>query len=94
MYANGRAMEARVVQPGFVMTGDDGSLLTVAGVKSGTGRGLYNPQTLHGDIVVDGVVVSTYTESVEMGMAHALLAPIRAGFSTAKVVSQLFHVRS
>lgn len=39
--------------------------------------GLYNPQTLHGDIVVNGVVASTYTTSVEPKTAHALLLPLR-----------------
>lgn len=43
-------------------------------------RGLYNPQTEHGDVVVDGVVVSCYTRFVEMRAAHALLAPLRAMF--------------
>lgn len=41
-------------------------------------RGLYNPQTVHGDIVVDGVVATCYTKFVERGMAHGLLAPLRA----------------
>jgi hypothetical protein len=42
------------------------------------GVGLYNPQTLHGDIVVDGVRASTYTEAVDPVFAHAVLAPVRA----------------
>lgn len=39
--------------------------------------GLYNPQTLSGDIVVDGVRVSTYTEVIELRAAHALLSILR-----------------
>lgn len=42
--------------------------------------GLYNPQTLHGDIVVDGVIVSTFTQLVSVQTATGLLTPIRALF--------------
>lgn len=41
-------------------------------------RGLFNPQTFHGDIVVDDVRISTYTEAVPPTAAHSLLAPLRA----------------
>jgi hypothetical protein len=40
-------------------------------------EGLYNPHTMHGDIVVDGVHTSTYTDSVAPALAHALLWPVR-----------------
>lgn len=39
--------------------------------------GLFNPQTVRGDIVVNGVVASTYTTAVEPAFAHAALAPLR-----------------
>ena len=44
-------------------------------------RGLYNPHTLHGDVVVDGVLTSTYTGVVHPALAHALLAPLRQLYS-------------
>jgi hypothetical protein len=50
---------------------------SAARVKS---RGLFNPQTLIGTIVVDGIVASTYTTAVEPQLAHALLAPFRLAF--------------
>jgi Hint module len=40
--------------------------------------GLYNPQTVYGDIYVNGVRASTYTTAVEPTVAHAVLAPFRA----------------
>lgn len=40
-------------------------------------QGLYNPQTVHGDIVVDDIIASTYTKSVQVNTAHALLSPLR-----------------
>lgn len=56
----------------------DGSLRRVMKVRRTFARGLYAPQTAHGDIVVDGVVVSTYTTDVHPTFAHhVLLAPVR-----------------
>lgn len=40
-------------------------------------QGLFNPQTLCGDIIVDGIRASTYTSAVQPTTAHALLAPVR-----------------
>lgn len=39
--------------------------------------GLFNPHTIHGDIVVDGVLTSTYTECVQPSIAHAALWLLR-----------------
>lgn len=50
----------------------------VAGVTKWLGMGLYNPQTKSGDIVVDGILASCYTEAVGPAVAHAMLAPARA----------------
>jgi len=44
-------------------------------------RGLFNPQTRHGDIYVNGIKASTYTQAVDACFAHALLAPLRAIFT-------------
>lgn len=41
-------------------------------------QGIYNPQTIHGDIIVNGVRCSTYTDAVQYNAAHGLLAPLRA----------------
>jgi Hint module len=46
------------------------------------GQGLYNPQTVNGDIVVDGIRASTYTTAVDPVFAHAILAPLRAAYNT------------
>lgn len=50
----------------------------VTSVREVKASGLYNPQTLHGDIVVDGVVASTFTTAVQTHMASGLLSPLRA----------------
>jgi desert hedgehog len=51
-------------------------------------NGLYNPQTLQGNIMVNGILATTYTEAVRPAAAHAALAPLRGlyrlfGFSSA-----------
>lgn len=44
----------------------------------GLGRALtFNPQTLDGDILVDGIVTSTYTTAVAPRVARAVLSPLR-----------------
>lgn len=49
----------------------------IVDVKRWLGFGLYNPQTRSGDIVVNGIVTSCYTEAIAPAVAHAMLAPIR-----------------
>lgn len=70
----------------YLVVGDEllianGTASVITKVETVTHRGLYNPQTLHGDIVVDGVRTSTYTLAVPPKTAHALLSPMRAAFN-------------
>lgn len=51
--------------------------VSVTSVLRTSSRGLYNPQTFHGDIVVDGVVVTCYTKLIPLLSAHSALAPLR-----------------
>lgn len=78
LYANGALVAAGSVVKGDVLTLGDGGLSTVVEIGSRTGHGLFNPQTLHGDVVVNGIVSSTYTTAVAPAFAHAVLAPLRA----------------
>lgn len=51
---------------------------TVTSIKHVVEEGLYNPQTLQGDIIVNGVRASTYTSAVHPVVAHRVaLAPFR-----------------
>lgn len=54
----------------------------VVAVAREAGAGLYNPQTLHGDIVVNGIRCSTVTAAVPGGVvaAELLLAPWRLAY--------------
>jgi Hint module len=77
MPIDGALVAASNVAVGDVLQLGDGTLDEVASVAAVQGSGLYNPQTLHGDIVVNGVVASTYTTAVAPSFAHAVLAPFR-----------------
>ena len=77
IYASGKLVRADQVQIGAKLRLADGTSSPVVNVGSVIAHGLFNPQTVHGDIVVDGVVSSTYTEFISFSAAHALLSPLR-----------------
>ncbi len=56
---------------------EDGIADRVSSIRMASNTGLYNQQTIDGDIVVGGLVSSTYTEAVQFETAHSLLAPLR-----------------
>lgn len=51
---------------------------SVRNVTRVTDTGLFSPVTAHGDIMVDAVIASCYTEALQPAAAHALLLPLRA----------------
>lgn len=79
IYANGKAVPAGAVREGqWVMDAVAGKKVRVGRVQNVRRRGLYNPQTYHGNVVVNGVVATTYSSAFnDMETAHALLAPVR-----------------
>ncbi len=77
LYVNGVLSAAGEVTVGDELQLGSGTVDRVASVVSRVGEGLYNPQTVNGNIVVNGVVSSTYTTAVEPTFAHAILAPFR-----------------
>ena len=83
VYADGKMVAAAGVAVGSTVqvsssVGAGWVTTPVTAVTRVNAAGLYNPQTLHGDIVVDGVRASTFTTAVEPTVASALLAPLRA----------------
>lgn len=54
---------------------------TVVGISRKYDRGLYNPHTLAGDIVVNGIVCSTFTTAVRPAFANKVLIPLRLAYS-------------
>lgn len=78
VYANGLLRAAKAVREGDSMYVHNFGSDKVLSVESVFRRGLYNPQTASGTIVVDDFRASTYTTAVEPRLAHAaLMAPIR-----------------
>jgi hypothetical protein len=81
---SGRGLVAAgAVEVGDALTQGSGGQARVATAQVVQLRGLYNPQTLQGDIVssvgdAGGVVASTYTTMVAPAVAHAALSPLRA----------------
>lgn len=91
IYANGALKAAGAIRQGDVVTLGNGEYSTVTEVEVVSLGGLYNPQTVHGDIVVDGVLSSTYTMSVEPAVAHFALAPLRAFYQLLGVSTSVFE---
>lgn len=78
IYVNNIAVRAGKVAVGDLLHDVDVGLTKVKSVDLVKGNGLYSPQTYHGNVVVNGIVATTYTEAVgEMLSGHALLAPLR-----------------
>lgn len=78
IYVDGRLTGMRKVKAGQKVTMGNGEGAYVTGVRLGTEAGMYNPHTMDGDIVVNGVKASCYTEVIPVEVAHALLVPFRA----------------
>jgi hypothetical protein len=87
IYVNSGLSAACVVKAGDVVVLGSGKVTTVVSVVIVSAFGLFNPQTVHGNIVVNGILASTYTTAVEPTVAHMSLLPLRMlyiflGFST------------
>jgi len=81
LYVNGELATAGSVKAGDVIVLANNTKASVSEVTTAWAPGLYNPHTLHGDIIVNGVKTSTYTEAVHPKLAHALLSPLRGMYS-------------
>lgn len=81
LYVNGHLAAARTVVVGDVLNAVDG-LGVVTAVNHEWKSGLYNPQTAHGDIVVNGIVATTFTTTAQPNFAMAALAPLRSLYGT------------
>jgi Hint module len=78
IHVNGGLAAASLVAVGDMLQLGTGEATKVTAVTCVQSAGIYNPQTLHGDIVVDGIRASTYTTAVEPRLAHAGLGAFRS----------------
>lgn len=78
VYSGRGVLAAKELKVGDVVRRGNGSWADVEKVKREVRKGLYNPQTVQGDIVVDGFVATTYTMATgNWRCGHGLLAPLR-----------------
>jgi Hint module len=86
VYANNVLVPAKEIFIGDYLRLGSGAVTRVVNVAVTRGKGLFNPQTELGDIVVNGIVSSTFTTALDPGLAHILLSPLRLlsryGYST------------
>eukprot|EP00177_Eucheuma_denticulatum_P000732 GFKZ01001314.1.p1 GENE.GFKZ01001314.1~~GFKZ01001314.1.p1 ORF type:complete len:591 (-),score=66.26 GFKZ01001314.1:234-2006(-) len=99
LYVDGKLRTARSVRAGNRLRDVDGKdTLFVTEVAGERLRGAYAPTSMHGDLVVDGVVVSSYTDVMHPGLAHKLLHPLRLlyryGFDSIVSRMTMLHERS
>lgn len=80
VYVDNQLVQARFLKTGQLLETADGRLTQIVSLRYVKRRGLYNPHTMSGDIVVDGIRTSTFTKTVEPVLAESLLVPFRAGF--------------
>ena len=82
LYVNDESniVPAHLVRAGDFLMGNLGERILVMSKRDITKQGLFNPHTVSGDIIVNGIKTTTYTEAVQFSAAHSLLAPIRALF--------------
>lgn len=82
IYVNGgNLVAASALRVGDSLETDAGVADKIVHVSTVKATGLYNPQTVHGDIIVDGFRASTYTKAVHPVLAHSLLAPFRSVYN-------------
>eukprot|EP00188_Purpureofilum_apyrenoidigerum_P004712 Plantae.Rhodophyta-Purpureofilum_apyrenoidigerum.ctg5528.p1 GENE.Plantae.Rhodophyta-Purpureofilum_apyrenoidigerum.ctg5528~~Plantae.Rhodophyta-Purpureofilum_apyrenoidigerum.ctg5528.p1 ORF type:complete len:576 (-),score=102.35 Plantae.Rhodophyta-Purpureofilum_apyrenoidigerum.ctg5528:101-1828(-) len=80
LYANGKLTTASNVHVGDMLITAHGKRARVLAVSKARLQGVYAPHTLHGDIIVNDVLASCYTQVVHPVAAHVLLAPLRAAY--------------
>jgi hypothetical protein len=90
LYVNGELATADTVKVGDVVVLANGTKASVSEVSEAWAPGLYNPHTLHGDVIVNGVKTSTYTAAVHPRLAHALLSPLRTMYSSGITFGKAF----
>lgn len=93
LYVNGELRTASSVRPNDLISDDSSLEAQVTRVSKRNLPGLYNPHTLHGDIIVNGIRASCYTTEVPPRLAHFLLAPERLLFRAFRVslIGDMLH---
>ena len=86
------ALPAGNVRVGDALRMESGEFAPVLRVGTRYARGLYNPHTLTGTVVVNGFIASAYTDHMNQQAAQALLTPFRALHTISKNIDLLAWV--
>lgn len=78
LYVNRRLREAETVRIGDYLTLGNGSMCMVTAVCRELHRGVFNPHSLVGNLLVNDIWTSSYTSAMPYRSAHGMLTPIRA----------------
>lgn len=78
VYVNGLPTMMSRASIGDTLTLHNGKTSKIIKIDTKLLRGLYNPQTVDGNIVVNGVLATTFTAAVRPVFANAALLPLRA----------------
>jgi hypothetical protein len=81
LYVNNVLLPAEAVKIGDTLESVKNKRDKVVEVKWITETGLFNPHTISGDVIVNGVRTSTYTKAIPAKLAHAMLEPVRYLYS-------------
>lgn len=76
IYANNLLVAAGDVKIGDTLRTLDGDS-PISDIRVVMKKGLFSPHTVHGDLVINRVVVSSYTTTLPPQVFHHLLAPVR-----------------
>ncbi len=80
LYVNDVLVAARNVRVGDSVETHTGQKVLVTSTSMVHAQGLYAPHSMDGDLIVDGIRVSSYTDAVYPTLAHNLLAPLRLAY--------------
>lgn len=91
LYVNNDLAPAVTARIGDFLIRGDGRLAQIVRISRVMEVGLYNPQTLHGDIVVNNILTSTYTSAVPPVVAHGTLLPLRFAYDVVGISVRYFE---
>jgi len=77
LYVNGALLAAEKARIGDTVESTSSATDQIEDITVERDMGLYNPHTLSGDIMVNNVRTSTYTNLFPAKLAHAILEPVR-----------------
>lgn len=82
---NGKMRAAEEIRNGDTLATPKESGKEVVSIENVWDIGLFNPHTLTGDLVVEGIRTTCYTTAIQPRLAHGLLAPLRFVWRIARV---------